>query len=166
MPVATRTVRVGIVVGLIGYAAVAVFYTVFDLLAARGTFYTVNLLGMAVFRGLRDPEVLSLPMPLDWTAIIWYNAMHLVIALIIGLIVAWLIRYAELHPPRALAVTFVIVAGFVVTIVAVGTLTAGMRPLLPWWSIVLSNTLAVLLGGVYLRRQRPGLLARLVPLSA
>jgi hypothetical protein len=54
---ASRTMREGIVVGLIAYASVAVFYSAFDLLAARGTLYTVDLLGKAVFRGLRDaPE--------------------------------------------------------------------------------------------------------------
>jgi hypothetical protein len=40
-----RTIRDGIVVGLIGYAAVAVFYSVFDQLAARPPLYTVDLLG-------------------------------------------------------------------------------------------------------------------------
>ena len=39
------------------------FYAAFDVLAARGTLYTVNLLGMAVFKGLRDPSVLRCRSP-------------------------------------------------------------------------------------------------------
>ena len=161
-----RTIREGIVVGFIGYAAVAVFYTIFDLLAARNTFYTVNLLGRAVFRGLRDPDVLMFPVARDTTAIIWYNALHLVIALIIGLVVTTLIGNAEQHPSRRLGVLLVIVAGFVVTIIGVGMLTATMRPVLPWWSIVVANTLAVILAGTYLMQKRPGLERRLLPINA
>jgi hypothetical protein len=151
---------------LIGYAAVALFYSMFDLLAARGTFYTVNLLGRAVFRGLRDPEVLMFPVTLDVAAIVSYNSLHLALALIIGLVVTWLVGYAEEHPSRRFGVVLVIIAGFVVTVLAVGMLTAGMRPLLPWWSIVMANILAVVLAGTYLMRRRPGLAGRMVAARA
>ena len=43
-----RTIRDGLIVGLIAYASVAAFYAVFDLLAARGALYTVDLLGKSV----------------------------------------------------------------------------------------------------------------------
>ena len=156
-----RTIRDGIVVGLIGYAAVAVFYSVFDQLAARPPLYTVDLLGKAVFRGLRDPGVLFFPLQSDVAAIFWYNALHFVIALVIGLIVTSLVASAEQHPSRRSLVRFVIAAGFLVTVIVVGVLTAPMRPVLPWWSIVVANALATLLAGTYLVRQRPGLWRRL-----
>jgi hypothetical protein len=60
----------------------------------------------------------------------------------------------------------VLVAGFVVTVLAVGTLTASIRPLLPWWSIVAANAAAVALAGGYLLRRRPGVAHRLVPFAA
>jgi hypothetical protein len=161
MGAARRTIRDGIVVGLIGYAAVALFYSVFDQLAARAPFYTVDLLGRAVFRGLRDPGVLFFPLDRDWGAIFLYNALHLVIALAIGLIVTSLVASAEQHPSRRSLVWFVIIAGFVVTITVIGLLTTPMRPVLPWWSIVVANTLAVLLAGAYLVKRRPGLWRRL-----
>ena len=56
-----RTIRDGIAVGLIGYATVAVFYSLFDVLAARDALHTVNVLGQALFRGLRDPAILQFP---------------------------------------------------------------------------------------------------------
>jgi hypothetical protein len=150
------------VVGLIAYASVAVFYSAFDLLAARGTLYTVDLLGKTVFRGLRDPGVLQLPIRPDLTALLAYNALHLLISLAIGLIVIRLIEQAERHPSQGRPVLFAIAAGFVLTILGVGVLTTPMRPVLPWWSIVVANVFATLLAGVYLLRKRPGLWGRLI----
>ena len=157
----THPTRDGIVVGLIAYVAVALFYAAFDFLAARGPLFTVDLLGKAVFRGLRDPAVLQHPIQPDLAAVFWYNAMHLGIALAIGLIVVRLIDQAERHPPQARILLFTIAAGFVATILLVGVLSQPIRPLLPWWSIVLANGLATLLAGLYLLRRRPGLWGRL-----
>ena len=162
MALASSTIRQGLVVGLIGYASVAALYAVFDFVAARGALYTVDLLGKSVFEGLRDPAVLGLPMQLDVTAILWYSALHLLISLIIGLIVTGLVEQAEQRPSLAPMVMFTIVAGFVVTIVVVGLLTRPIRPLLPWWSIVVANALAVLLAGGYLLRKRPDTWRRLI----
>jgi hypothetical protein len=159
---ASRGWRDGIVVGLIAYAAVAVFYSFFDLLAARGSLYTVSMLGKAVFRDLRDPGVLQYPVRPDLAAVFWYNGLHLLVSLAIGLVVVGLIEHAERHPARARLVLLTIVSGFVVTILGVGWLTAPMRPVLPWWSIVVANGLATLLAACYLLRRRPGLWGRLV----
>jgi hypothetical protein len=152
-------------VGLIGYASVAVFYSAFDFLAARGTLYTVNVLGRAVFRGLRDPAVLQFPMALDPAAIIQYNGLHLVLALAIGLIVTGLVTVGEQNPARRRGIRFVIAAGFVVTVGIVGFITTSLRPVLPWWSIVVANALATLLAGAYLLRRRPGLWRQLALLA-
>jgi hypothetical protein len=157
--------REGVIVGGIAYLAVAAFYAAFDLLAARSMFFTVDLLGKAVFQGLRDPAVLELPIQPDLSAIAQYNALHLGISLVIGLVVTGLVEYAERHPAHSRLVFLIIVAGFVVTIGGVGVLTTPIRPLLPWWSIVVANTLAVLLAGSYLRRRRPGLWSRLSPFA-
>lgn len=151
-----RTLREGLVVGLIGYASVAVFYTTFDVFAARGPLHTVDVLGRAVFRGLRDRGVLLFPMQIDVWAISLYNVMHLVIALSIGLIVTRLAAEAERHPSRARLVLLALIAGFVCTVSAVGILTTSMRPILPWWSIVAANVLATVLAGWYLVRRRRG----------
>jgi hypothetical protein len=158
---ANRGWREGIVVGLIAYASVAVFYSLFDLLAARGALYTVSMLGRAVFRDLRDPGVLQYPVRPDLTAVFWYNGLHLLVSLAIGLVVVGLIEHAEQRPARARLVLITIVGGFVVTVLGVGLLTAPMRPVLPWWSIVVANGLATLLAAVYLLRRRPGLWRRL-----
>jgi len=156
-----HTIRDGIAVGLIGYAAVALFYSAFDLLAARGAWYTVNMLGQAVFRGLRDPAILQFPISLDTRAIFAYNTLHLILALVIGLIVAALVAVAERVPRERQLIRSIIVAGFVVTVIVVGRLTNSVRPVLPWWSIVIANALAAILAGAYLIRLHRGLWRRL-----
>ncbi|NJD18081.1 MAG: hypothetical protein FIA95_02185 [Gemmatimonadetes bacterium] len=157
-----RTLRDGLVLGLVAYAAVAAFYAVFDVLAARGMLYTVDLLGKAAFRGLRDPSVLQLPMRLDLTAIFLYNGLHLVVSLAIGCVVAWLIRQAEDRPGSALLFLGVIVGGYVATILVVGALTRPFRALLPWWSIVAANSAAVLLAGGWVAWKWPRALRSLL----
>ena len=99
-------------------------------------------------------------------AIFWYNGLHLVLSVLIGLIVVRLVTQAQQHPSEARAAFAVIVAGFVVTILAVGWLTTPMRPILPWWSIVVANVLASALAGWYLLRKRPGLWQQVSPLTS
>jgi hypothetical protein len=166
MPQSTRPVRDGVVIGLIAYLAVAAFYALFDFLAARGPLFTVNLLGLALFRGARDAAILQTPIALDAAAITAYNAVHLALSLAIGLVVMALVGYAERRRAPAPAATAVIVIGFVVTILAVGFLSRPIRPVLPWWSIVVANSLAVLLAGGYLLRSHPGLWRRMMPILA
>lgn len=152
-----ETASDGAVVGFIGYVAVALFYSLFDFLASRGTLYTVDLLGKALFRDLRDPAILNFPVEGDLTTIFLYNALHLTAALAIGLTVMALVKLAEDDPSRGWIVLFILVAGFIVTVVAVGILSAPIRPVLPWWSIVVANAVAVVLAGAYVLRKHPHL---------
>lgn len=160
---ANRMLREGLMLGGLAYVAVAVFYAAFDLLAARGTLYTVDLLGKALFRGLRDPSVLQLPMRLDLTAVLLYNGLHLVASLAIGLVIAWLIARAEHGPRDAYLSLAVILGGFVVTVLAVSGLTGPIRSLLPWWSIFAANAFAVVVAGSALVWKRPEVVRILVP---
>jgi len=150
-----------VIVGLIAYAAVAVFYSAFDLLATRGTLFTVNLLGQALFRGLRDSTVLQFPMATDLPAVLWYNGLHFALSLAIGLIVVGLVEYAERNAARAGLMAGAIATGFAITVAIVGRLTEPMRALLPWWSILVANGAATLFAAAYLLKQRPGLLRRM-----
>ena len=153
-------VREGLTVGLIGFAAVAAFYTVFDILAGQGWFFTLNLLGQVLFRGVRDPAVLQLPMPLDVGAMTAYNFLHLFVSLAVGLFVAWLVDLVEESPHRGYATLGILLMGYLATVAAVALFARDVAPLLPLWSVVTVNTLAALGGGVYLWRAHPGLWAR------
>lgn len=105
------------------------------------------------------------PLERDLTAILLYNAFHLLISLGIGVVVVSLVAHAERYPQQALLVLIMILAGGVLTIFAAGDLTGSVRPLLPWWSIVVVNGLAALLAGLYLIWRRPGLRQRFNPLA-
>lgn len=156
-----HTLREGLVIGLIAYLSVAAFYAMFDLFAARGLLYTVNLLGLTAFRGLRDLAVIQFPIARDPVVIFLYNGFHLGLSLAIGLTVVGLVAHAEYHPTQGRVVLGVIAAGFALTILAVGLLTRSIRPLLPWWSIVGANVVSVLLAGTYLVRRHRGIWRRL-----
>lgn len=161
MTTGNRWQRDGVIVGLIAYAAVALFYAAFDVLATRGTLFTVNVLGQAAFRGLRDPSVLQFPMTVDMTSVFWYNGVHLVLSLAIGLFVVFLVERAERDARTAGLMAGVIATGFAVTVAVVGRLTEPMRAVLPWWSIVVANGAATVCAAAYLLQRRPGLLKRM-----
>lgn len=162
MQTSRQNTRDGVIVGLIAFVSVALFYGGFDFLASRGTLYTVNLLGGALFGGMRDPAVLQLPVPVHVAGILEYSALHLAASLLIGVTVVGFVGYAERTPRHARLVTMLIAAGFVVTIALVGWLSIPLRSMLPWWSIVLANTLAVIVSAAYLSHARPGVAGRLL----
>lgn len=151
-----------VAVGLLAAGSVALFYAVLDQLAARGALYTVNLLGLALFRGVRDPAILQLPIPLDQGAILAYSALHVGLALAIGFIVTGLIARAERHPEQGQLMLGLIAAGFFATVFAIALLTVPLSHLLPRWSIVVANACAVVVVAAYLLRRHPGLAGRLM----
>jgi hypothetical protein len=164
-PTAPRTendLRDGLMLGLIAFVVVAAFYNAFDLIAARGPFHTVNLLGRSVFHGIRDAAELARPVPLDTRVIEGYNALHLALSLGIGVVVMRLVGIADREPARRPPMLLLVVGGYVATVVVVGWVSAPIRDVLPWWSIAAANTLAVLAGTVYVVRRRPGIVQRLL----
>lgn len=161
MTYANRTLREGLALGLIGTASVALFYAIFDALAARGFLFTPNLLGRVVFDGLRDSSILVGPVAIDGTAVVLYTALHLMVSLGIGLVVSWLVSQLEGPAAQARLALLVIIAGFLVTVLGIGMVSGPVKELLPWWSVVVANLIAVLLGGAYVVRRHPGLLGRL-----
>lgn len=125
----------GLMAGLIGYAAVALFFAVVNLFAGRSPFHTPALLGSVLFYGLRDPAQLVIePGP-----VLAYNGLHLVVFLMIGLVAAFLVFEAELHHYLWYIVFFLFLAGFLLSIAVVGALGAELARLLPWWSVLLGN---------------------------
>jgi hypothetical protein len=154
------------VVGLIGTATVAVFYAAFDLLAARGFLFTVNLLGRVVFDGLRDASALVGPVVIEPGAVVLYSLLHLAVALSIGLVVSWLVTQLEGPPAQVRLAVLVLLSGFFVTVFGIGMASAPVRDVLPWWSVVVANLLSVLIAGVYIGRRHPGVLGRLRMLAS
>jgi ABC-type Na+ efflux pump permease subunit len=155
MPTIPRWIREGCTVGLIAFVTVAAFYAAFDLLAARGALYTVNQIGVVLQRGPSEIGAAGNTWPIDLGAIVFYSTLHLVVSLGIGLLVCRLVHEAELRPTQAQVALLFIVAGFAGTVALVGALSAPIREVLPWWSVIASNTAAVLVAGLVLLRRHP-----------
>ena len=78
-----RIMREGFLAGLIGAAAVAVWFLLIDVLAGQ-PFYTPAMLGSAVFWGLRDPALVEITFP----AVIGYSLLHVVAFSLAGMVAA------------------------------------------------------------------------------
>ncbi|MBL8960468.1 MAG: hypothetical protein JNJ98_11490, partial [Gemmatimonadetes bacterium] len=109
-----------------------------------------------------DAAELARPVPLDTRVIEGYNALHLALSLGIGVVVMRLVGIADREPSRRVPMLLLVVGGYVATVLVVGWVSAPIRDVLPWWSIVTANTLAVLAGAVYIARRRPGIVERLL----
>ncbi|MCE9600937.1 MAG: sugar porter family MFS transporter [Gemmatimonadetes bacterium] len=157
----SRWIREGIVTGLIAYIAVAVFYFAFDLFTARGALFTVDRIGRLLLHGSAGIATTGPAVAIDLSAVIGYSAVHLVASLLIGIVVCRLVHEAELQPMLAQVALLFIVAGFAATIAGVGLLSTSIRDVLPWWSIIVANALAVLVAGLVLIRRHPEFLGRM-----
>lgn len=157
----SRWIREGVITGLIAYATVALFYLTFDLVAARGALFTVNRIGQLMLNGSAGVAVTGQPVPLDAAALVGYSAVHLVASLLIGVLVCRLVHEAELQPMIAQVALLFIVAGFAATIAGVGLLSAPIRDVLPWWSIMFANALAVFVAGLVMIKRHPEFLGRM-----
>jgi hypothetical protein len=80
----------GIVVGVAGAAAVAIWFLLADL-AAGVPFRTPALLGSALFHGLRDPSALSVTP----TAVVEYTIVHGLVFIAFGVAVAGLFALVD-----------------------------------------------------------------------
>jgi hypothetical protein len=145
----TGTFQHGLAVGFIAWAVVVVFYAGYDLLASRGPLYTVNALGLALTGGA-EAAIDGIAVPLDPTAVALYSIVHLAAAFLIGFIVVALVANAEADRRRSATVLFVLVGGFVATVALVGFLSIPIRTVLPWWSILAANAMAVALATWYI----------------
>ena len=113
---------------------------------------------------LRGPAALAFDAgitPISLSAILAYSAVHLVASLAIGVLVCRLVFEAELQPAQAQTALLFIVAGFAGTIAMVGIVSAPIREVLPWWSIMSANALAVLVAGSVMIRRHPEFLSRM-----
>jgi hypothetical protein len=90
-------------------------------------------------------------------AVILYTALHLVTSLVIGIFVSWLVVHLEAPPSQVRLAALLIAAGFFVTIFGIGMVSSPIKALLPWWSVVLANSLAAMIAGAFLLGRHPGL---------
>jgi hypothetical protein len=145
----------GIAAGLIGAAAIALWFLIVDTIAGR-PLYTPNLLGTALFRGgqgLDDPASL----PISFEMVMVFTWVHALVFAAIGGIAARLLAFAE-HTAN---VGFGIVLLFVIFefgFIAVSTtLAEQVLSSLAWPAVLVGNMLAATAMGAYFWRRHPNL---------
>lgn len=145
-----RIMREGFLAGLIGAAAVAVWFLLIDVLAGQ-PFYTPAMLGSALFWSLRDPVLVEITFP----AVIGYTLLHVVLFSLAGMVAAALAAMVDKFP-TTLFLVIVFFAIFEVGFYIVVALVA--QPLLgalAWSNVAIANLIAALGMGYYLWRVHP-----------
>jgi len=146
----TRVAREGLIAGLAGAVAVAVWFLLYDL-AAGVPFRTPALLGATVFHGLRDPSALVVTLPL----VLQYTAVHGLVFILFGWAVAALLALAD-REPRLLFVVFMLFCCFEVFFIAlIAVLAERLLEAIAWWTILAGNLVAsVVMLGYFFRGHR------------
>jgi hypothetical protein len=143
----------GLVAGLVGYAAVVLFFVAVNLFAGRSIFYTAALLGGGLLGGAPaqgTPVVAVGP-------VVAYNMVHLLVFLVLGTFGAFVVAKTERFP--ALWV-LALLAAIVVGASALMALFFWAAPLLgggAWWQLVVASALAAGLMAWYLLARHPRL---------
>lgn len=146
-----RTRREGIVVGLLGATAVAIWFFVADLVAGR-PLYTPYSLGSALqgFFGATAPA--SQPL-----TILLYTVFHYLAFFVVGLIASAIFNAADRHPSMLI--------GFLILFVALEVLSLGLVFLveessvlsaIAWYQIGAANLVASIVMFTYLVRRHRG----------
>ena len=147
------TIREGLITGLLGAAAVAIWFLIYDLLF-RDVLFTPAALGSAVFlgaHGVGDVEISGL-------TVLGYTALHVTAFVITGLIAAGVVAAAEEYTEAALL-------GGVLLLVTFEAFSIGMFSILAYWlvealswkNILGANAVAALVMGGYLYYRHPEL---------
>jgi hypothetical protein len=135
----TRVAREGIVAGLLGAAAVAVWFLLYDL-AAGMPLRTPALLGAAVFHGLRDPNAVVVTLPL----VLQYTVLHGAAFIGFGCAAAGLLALADREPRLLFGFVMLFCCFEVFVLAMIATLAEWLFETLAWWTILTGNLLAAL----------------------
>ncbi|HEY7040698.1 MAG TPA: hypothetical protein VID28_17675 [Methylomirabilota bacterium] len=149
-PLWNRTVREGIWAGLLGAAAVAVWFLVYDT-AAGVPLRTPALLGAALFHGLREPSALQITLPL----VLLYTVVHGAAFVAFGIAAAGLLTLAD-RDPRLIFGLVMLFCCFEVFFAAMLTILAEwLLEAIPWWTILGGNLVAaIVMLGFFFREHR------------
>ena len=149
-PLWTRVVREGLAGGLLGAAAVALWFLAYD--AAAGVpLRTPALLGAALFHGLREPSALVVTVPL----VLEYTVVHGAAFVVFGLAAAGLLALADREPRLLFAFVMLFCCFEVFFASLVVILAEWLFEAVPWWTILAGNLLAALvMMGYFFRGHR------------
>lgn len=144
--------RDGVVAGIIGATAVAVWFLIVDTIAGH-PLYTPRVLGTALFSVL-GPLGSEGP----FVHLVAYTVFHYVAFIVIGLIASVIIHWAE-REPTVLAGLLILFVAFELAFYGFTALLAEALPMgaLAWYQVAAGNLIAATLMGLYLWRVNPSL---------
>ncbi len=149
-------VREGLVAGLLGAVAVAVWFLAVDLVA-REPLWTPAALGSALFQGASGPEEVRVTL----APVLGYTALHVGGFLLAGMVAAGLVGQVEKFPPLVFALLLLVVVFEVFFIGLTVALGEWILESLAWWAVFAGNLLAAAAMGGYLWRCHPVLREKL-----
>jgi hypothetical protein len=144
----------GLVTGLIGAGAVAVWFLVLDV--ARGQpFYTPAALGAALLLGATSQADVQVTLPI----VAAYTVLHLAAFAAIGVVVEWAAERAERAPAvlRAGVLAFVLLEALFIGVV--GALSQWVLGALGYWAVAVGNVLALASMAMWIMATHPKLRA-------
>jgi hypothetical protein len=146
----TRVAREGLIAGLAGAVAVAVWFLLYDL-AAGVPLRTPALLDATLFHGLRDPSALVITMPL----VLQYTVVHGLAFVLFGWAAAGLLSLADREPLLLFGLFMLFCCFEVFFIAAIAILAERLFETIAWWTILAANLLASLVMlGYFFREHR------------
>jgi len=147
----------GLIAGLIGYLTVAAFFAVINVISGQSIFHTAALYGSYLFYGLTDPAALEIAVG----PVAAFNAVHLILFLILGIGVSWVFVLGERFPVMQyflFALLLVVAFHLFVAMVLLARPIAGNGA---WWRMGIASMAAAGAMGIYLLRAHPVLLQEL-----
>ena len=135
----TRVAREGVLAGLAGAAAVAVWFLLYDL-AAGMPLRTPALLGAAIFHGLRDPGALVITLPV----VLQYTVLHGLAFIAFGWAAAGLLALADREPRLLFGLLMLFCCFEVFALAMISALGQWLFESLAWWTILVGNFIAAL----------------------
>lgn len=150
-------VREGVVAGVIGAAAVAVWFIAYDTGMGQ-PLRTPALLGAMLLQGLRNPAALHITAGV----VLGYTVLHGAAFILFGVLAAVLLAFSEREPMLLLAVFILFTCFEVVFFGAVMFIDETLVESLGWWTIFVGNILAATAMLWYFLRRHRDLRGRLV----
>ena len=147
-----RTIREGLIAGLLGAVAVMVWFLVLDVIN-RSMFFTPGALGSALFFGARSTAEVQITVE----TVLGYTGVHLVAFMGVGLIASALTEGARREPPLLLGMVLFFVTLEVMFIGLLAIIAAWLFDTIPWWTVVAGNLIAAAVMGGYLLYEHPEL---------
>ena len=143
--------REGVIAGIIGATAIAVWFFVVDLVAGQALF-TPSTLGRAVFSVLGAVPDAESPI----IHVLAYTLFHYAAFISVGIVAAAMVRLAGDEPSVLLGFVILFVA-FEVGFYAFVAVLSQVTPLggLAWWQVMVGNVIAAAAMGFYLLRRHP-----------